>query len=386
MNVCKLTGDYYYYKDPIGYGSFSIIYKGYKITDPSKLLAIKRITKIIDMKYFHNEVELMKKLDHPNILKLFDVVKTNGAIYLILEYCNSGDLSGYIQNDKTHSNDYKYFQQIFLGLEYLYKNKILHRDIKPHNILIKDGIIKISDFGFAKAFEKNELITTFCGSPLYMAPEIIKDKEYNLKSDIWSLGVIIFELFTKKHPYYVDSKQLLWMKIKNGIQINYSDIKSFEIIDILKNMLVDDPVKRSDWDVIFRQFKMIDINDLESGSDMGEEMIFDMEYDVSHNSNIVQSEIIPKKQKQCDMSFSVNEQTNCESFMYESEEYKIISRSAPNQMAKSYLENYIKEKNKETTGQQAIPILGNEPPSTPSLVNSIISKSVKTVKSYFPSW
>ena len=78
MNVCKLTGDYYYYKDPIGYGSFSIIYKGYKLSNPSQCLAIKRITKIIDMKYFHNEVELMKKLDHPNILKLYDVVKIKG--------------------------------------------------------------------------------------------------------------------------------------------------------------------------------------------------------------------------------------------------------------------------------------------------------------------
>ena len=225
MNVCKLTGDYYYYKDPIGYGSFSIIYKGYNITDPTKSLAIKRITKIIDMKYFHNEVDLMKKLDHPNILKLYDVVKNNGSVYLILEYCNSGDLSGYIQNDKNYSNNYSYFEQIFKGLEYLYKNKILHRDIKPHNILVKDGVIKISDFGFAKAFEKNELITTFCGSPLYMAPEIIKNKEYNLKSDIWSLGVIIYELFTKKHPYYVDSKQHLWLKIKKGIIIDYSEIK-----------------------------------------------------------------------------------------------------------------------------------------------------------------
>ena len=85
MNVSKLNDQYYYYKEPIGYGSFSIIYKGYSIHS-SKPLAIKRITKIIDMKYFHNEVDLMKQLDHPNILKLYDVVKTNGNIYLILEY------------------------------------------------------------------------------------------------------------------------------------------------------------------------------------------------------------------------------------------------------------------------------------------------------------
>ena len=386
MNVCKLTGDYYYYKDPIGYGSFSIIYKGYNIADPTKALAIKRITKIIDMKYFHNEVDLMKKLDHPNILKLYDVVKNNGSVYLILEYCNSGDLSGYIQNDKNYSNNYTYFEQIFKGLEYLYKNKILHRDIKPHNILVKDGVIKISDFGFAKAFEKNELITTFCGSPLYMAPEIIKNKEYNLKSDIWSLGVIIYELFTKKHPYYVDSKQHLWMKIKKGIIIDYTEIKNESIVNILKKMLVDEPNQRADWDIIFNLLNELDIEDLRSDSDIADdEMIFDMETDINPDSSIFHSEIIPKKPKYNDISYSVNAHTNSESFLYESDEYKIISRSAPNQMAKSYLENYIKEKNKQATGQ-AIPILGNEPSQNQSMVNSIISKSVKTVRSYFSGW
>tara|TARA_Y100000389_G_scaffold108468_1_gene105617 strand:+ start:894 stop:2054 length:1161 start_codon:yes stop_codon:yes gene_type:complete len=386
MNVCKLTGDYYYYKDPIGYGSFSIIYKGYNITDPTKSLAIKRITKIIDMKYFHNEVDLMKKLDHPNILKLYDVVKNNGSVYLILEYCNSGDLSGYIQNDKNYSNNYSYFEQIFKGLEYLYKNKILHRDIKPHNILVKDGVIKISDFGFAKAFEKNELITTFCGSPLYMAPEIIKNKEYNLKSDIWSLGVIIYELFTKKHPYYVDSKQHLWLKIKKGIIIDYSEIKNESIVNILKKMLVDEPDDRADWEIIFSLLNELDFDDFRSDSDIAEdELIFDMETDINPDSSVVHSEIIPKKPKYNDISYSVNVHTNSESFLYESDEYKIISRSAPNQMAKSYLENYIKEKNKQTT-RQAIPILGNEPAQNQSVVNSFISKSVKTVKSYFSGW
>ena len=110
-----------------------------------------------------------------------------------------------------------------------------------------------------------------------------------------------------------------------------------------------------------------------------------MESDINPDSSVVHSEIIPKKPKYNDMSYSVNTHTNCESFMYESDEYKIISRSAPNQMAKSYLENYIKEKNKQVTGQ-AIPILGNEPTQSQSVVNSIISKSVKTVRSYFSGW
>ena len=85
MDVCKLNGEYYYYKEPIGYGSFSIIYKGYHVKNRTPY-AIKQITKIVDMKYFNNEVDLMKQLDHPNILKLYDVIRANGKIYLILEY------------------------------------------------------------------------------------------------------------------------------------------------------------------------------------------------------------------------------------------------------------------------------------------------------------
>lgn len=385
MNVCKLTGDYFYYKDPIGYGSFSIIYKGYNISEPTKSLAIKRITKIIDMKYFHNEVDLMKKLDHPNILKLYDVVKTNGSIYLILEYCNCGDLSNYIQKDTNNSHDFKYFNQIFKGLEYLYRNRILHRDIKPHNILIKDGIIKISDFGFAKSFEKNELITTFCGSPLYMAPEIIKDKEYNLKSDIWSLGVIIYELFTKKHPYYVESKKMLWSKIKHGIVINYSEIKNEQIIELLQKMLIDDPNERSDWEVVFKTLHTIETFDNKrSLYDCSDDMMFQMD-ELNNSSIMARSEIIPRKSQLNDISFSVNPSSNNDSFLFESDDYKIISRSAPNQLAKSYLENYIKEKN-NTADKEIIPILGNEPGKSKSLVNSILEKSMKTVKSYFSGW
>jgi len=380
MNVCKLTDNYYYYKEPIGFGSFSIIYKGYKLNSPVPL-AIKCITKIIDMRYFHNEVELMKKVDHPNILKLFDVVKMSGKIYLILEYCNSGDLSSYISNSNSRRDDLKYFQQIFLGLEYLYDKKILHRDIKPHNILIKNGVIKISDFGFAKAFEKNELITTFCGSPLYMAPEIIKDKEYNSKSDIWSLGVIIYELFARIHPYYVDSRQMLWDKIKTGIVVDYSPIANEDIVELLSIMLIDDPDNRIDWDVLFNTFRAMNYNE----EPEADECIFNMESDSDTYPNMTQSEIVPKKYNFDDVSYSVNIDTNDNSLILQNDDYRIISRSAPNNLGKSYMENYIKDGPRKTA-VQTIPILGNSPSATPASISSILSKSIKTVRSMISFW
>jgi serine/threonine protein kinase len=377
MNVSKLTEKYFFYNEPIGYGSFSIIYKGYN-THSHNLIAIKQITKIIDKRYFNNEVALMKNLDHPNILKLYDVIRKKDTIYLILEYCNCGDLSQYIASSEN-KNNIKYLYNILFGLEYLYKNRILHRDVKPHNILIHNGLIKISDFGFAKAFEKNELITTFCGSPLYMAPEIIKNKEYNSKSDIWSLGVIIFELFTKKHPYYTESKNILWEKIKNGIIVDYLNIDYPEIVEILKKMLIDDPKLRIDWDGLFNYnsiIKNLYIDNYDNDND--NDMIFDME-DLSYNKSITHSVIIPK-QKPNMIAYSIDYREFNKSSFIETEDYTVFSRSAPN-MGKSYMENYINKKTKEDY-KDSIPILGSEP-EVKHPISSMLDKSYRVFENMF---
>ena len=176
MSISILNNNYYYYTEAIGFGSFSTIFKGADYNN-NEVIAIKKINKIIDKRHFDNEIRLMKSLNHNNILKLHDVIhKSKKEIYFVLEYCSGGDLSYYIESGIT-SSDTKYFYEILEALEYLFHNDILHRDIKPQNILISNNSIKISDFGFAKSFEKNELITTFCGSPLYMAPEIILNRE-----------------------------------------------------------------------------------------------------------------------------------------------------------------------------------------------------------------
>lgn len=245
----KSLGDYYYNTQPIGQGSFSLIYQGYRIKDKKKI-AIKKFTKLIENKYINSEIDLMKNLDNINILKLYEVIKTKKNLYLIIEYCNEGDLGNYIKK-KDNSNDYNFIYQLISGLKYLYSNNILHRDIKPQNILIHNNIIKICDFGFAKDIKDNDLINTFCGSPLYMAPEIIEIGEYTEKADIWSLGVLIYEILFKKHPY--PSKNHFELKkniINNNININ------FELIDknlgyILEKILDKNPKKRISWNEIF---------------------------------------------------------------------------------------------------------------------------------------
>mgnify|MGYP001301666269 FL=1 len=370
METTKLSKEIFYYNEPIGFGSFSIIYRG-KRFNSSRNLAVKRITKIIDKKYFNREIKLMKSFSHPNILKLYDFVKKDKGLFLILEYCESGDLSQYIKN-KIYTYDDKYFYEIFNGLEYLFNNNILHRDIKPQNILITDNTIKISDFGFAKTFEKNELISTVCGSPLYMAPEIIKNKQYNHKSDIWSLGVIIFELFTKKHPYYTTSKKKLITNIKNGIKINYTFINDDKLINLLKKILNENPEKRISWDNLFNEFH--NYKDKKRKMSFEQDLLFDMDLDFDYNKNITNS-VVFKKNKQNDLSTSLNLNEFNEIKNYE--DCKIISRSAPNKLGRSYLKNYIINKKSQNKNND-MPILAKTPPINNSGIFGSLSKSIKS--------
>jgi serine/threonine-protein kinase ULK/ATG1 len=160
----------------------------------------------------------MKKLNHPNIAKFYDVIYDNDKVYIAMEYCNGGDLAKYITKNKK-VNDHTFFHEIIEGIKYLHKNKIIHRDIKPATFLIHDNHIKITDFGFSKILKNNELVNTFCGSPLYMAPDVLKHNKYSYNSDIWSMGVILYELITKRHPYYETQAVDLMNRVDNGHNI-----------------------------------------------------------------------------------------------------------------------------------------------------------------------
>ena len=372
MNVCKLDREYYYINEPIGFGSFSIIYKGYKYEDNSPV-AIKLITKIVDPKYFENEVKIMRKINHDNILKLYKVIKKNDKIYLILEYCNGGDLSNYIKN-RINSYDNKFFHQILEGLKYLYNHKILHRDIKPQNILIHNNNIKISDFGFAKSFEKTELITTFCGSPLYMAPEILKDRKYTAKSDIWSLGVLLFELLSKTHPYACNSRNELWLMAKdNKFTINYSKINNYCKQQYISNLLQYNLEDRYNWEQVFEE-KSTFRERLFSG-----ENFRSSEIPINTVNNISQSVIISPNNCLKNNFHSVLEIKNNDSYFQRHDDCTIYSRSAPNSLGLSYLENYINNK-KDNNEKKSLPIIENSPDIKPK---SYLDMSINAFKNFF---
>lgn len=231
-------------QEKIGDGQTSIVYKG---VYNNEIVAIKKLYK---KKYISQEINILQKLHHENIVNYIEHIDD----CLILEYCNLGNLTDYSSNNFLTEKTTKYlFKQLFNGLKYLYNNHILHRDLKPDNILLHNShskvILKIADFNFAKS--KIDLNHTTCGTPLYMAPEIIFTNNYTDKCDLWSCGIILYECVYNKHPFDpVHTIDQLLKKIKRPIEYNYN--VSNECIDLMKKLLQINPEKRINWENVFR--------------------------------------------------------------------------------------------------------------------------------------
>jgi len=165
-----------------------------------------------------------------------------------LEYCPNGDLSTFFNKNKgiSESEAKGYLKQLSEGLKYLIDNNIFHRDLKPQNILIdKNNILKITDFGFAKTINSYEISETFCGSPLYMAPEILTYQKYTDSADLWSVGVIMYEMIFGFTPYTGNNLYNLVSNIKNNDLIIPNSKKiSYECKDLLFSLLQKEPSQR----------------------------------------------------------------------------------------------------------------------------------------------
>ena len=237
----KQINNYIYDSNYIGKGTFSKVYIGYKNDNSEKKYAIKKIYKKSDSKYIKYvklEIEIMNKLNHQNIIKLYETIDTEKYVFLILELCDT-DLYTYINNNRIDESTTKFIiKQIIEAIKYIMDNNIVHRDLKPHNILINKETkqIKICDFGFAKEFKDTLLSDTVCGSPLYMAPELLQNQKYNIKSDIWSIGIIMYEIVMKDHPFKSNNISDLIHKINNNKPILTGSNFSYECKELIKKI------------------------------------------------------------------------------------------------------------------------------------------------------
>lgn len=249
-------------EERLGRGSSATVYLGYhrkkKIKVAVKKFEIPPNNPRVKRRA-HREFELLRKLKHPNIIRLYDFhydMKKND-IYLFLEYCPRGSMrtflgkGGYIDENNTK----RLLKQLCSALNYLMKMGIYHRDMKPQNLLLsKNYNLKISDFGLATMNMKGTF-RRLCGSPLYMAPEILTSSSYNKRSDLWSIGIVLFEFLFGHHPFKkMNGFAELVHFVRDGVDIEIppsSRPKNVNIsdscADLLKKLLVTDPDQRMKW-------------------------------------------------------------------------------------------------------------------------------------------
>lgn len=264
-----VVGGAYIMENEIGRGSFATVYKGYRADDKSQHIAIKAVarSKLKNKKLLENleiEIAILKKIKHPHIVGLMDCERTSTDFYLVMEYCALGDLTFLIRRRKElmenhpllrsvfekypppseHHNGLhrafvlSYLQQLASSLKFLRSKNLVHRDIKPQNLLLATPlvgyhdsktfhdmgfvgiynlpILKIADFGFARFLPNTSLAETLCGSPLYMAPEILNYQKYNAKADLWSVGTVLYEMSCGKPPFKASNHLELFKKIKRA--------------------------------------------------------------------------------------------------------------------------------------------------------------------------
>ncbi len=232
----------------LGSGSFGNVYLvRHKVTNAE--YAIKAIdkrnkTNIEEKPYFKREVEVMYKIHHPNVVKLYGHFEDNNYCYFIMEYISKGNVYNLLPTDKKKRLSTKVsasiIKDVISAIYFLHNMKppIIHRDIKPENVLLSDGLVaKLTDFGWSNYIQEDEKRTTVCGTPIYLAPEILEEKGHDEAVDIWCIGVLLFELTTAAVPFEgndIDTlkENILKLKITWPKDIN-TDAKNL-IMKILK--------------------------------------------------------------------------------------------------------------------------------------------------------
>ncbi|XP_068643922.1 serine/threonine-protein kinase ATG1c-like [Aristolochia californica] len=258
----RVIGDYIVGRQ-IGSGSFSTVWHGRHRVHGTEVAIKEIIMERLNKKLqdsLVSEIVILKKINHPNIIRLHEIIETTGRIHLVLEYCRGGDLSVYIQRHGSvpEATAKYYMQQLAAGLLILRENNLIHRDLKPQNLLLLTNdnysVMKIADFGFARSLQPRGLAETLCGSPLYMAPEIMQLQKYDAKADLWSVGTILFQLVTGKTPFTGNNQIQLLQNIMKSNELHFPADKkdlSSDCLDLCQKLLRRNPVERLTFEEFF---------------------------------------------------------------------------------------------------------------------------------------
>ncbi|CAD8054262.1 unnamed protein product [Paramecium primaurelia] len=243
----------------LGKGSYGTVYFGremntqlpvaLKVIDHSKTQNYTQLYQSL-----HKEIEIMKKLKHSNIVELYEVYSTPNNTYLVQEYCNGPDLKQYLSEKKILEEDQaiKMIKQIANGLKEIVSNNFIHRDLKPANILMHDGQCKIGDFGFSRPLPSECVMESLVGTPLYMAPQILTKQQYTSKCDVWSLGLIFYEMLFGTLPWMATNYMELIYRINNcKLTFPKNNKISKESLSFIQGCLHKDEVQRFSWNEVF---------------------------------------------------------------------------------------------------------------------------------------
>ncbi|XP_053662959.1 serine/threonine-protein kinase ULK3 [Anopheles marshallii] len=260
MSETKITE--YKLLERLGSGTYAIVYRAMKKTT-NEILAVKVMAKSklshSAMDNIISEISLLKRLKHRHIVEMRDFLWDDENIYILMEYCNAGNLSSYIKQNRTldEGTCRRFLQQLALALRYMRQNDVSHLDLKPANLLLtkESGTytLKVGDFGFAQRLKLNQENTTVKGSPLYMAPEILLNTSYGPAADLWSVGVILYECLFGKAPYSSTSLHELAGRIHRNdpITIPGRPAISSDCRQLLTSLLQRDPARRITFEKFF---------------------------------------------------------------------------------------------------------------------------------------
>ncbi|KAM9711122.1 serine/threonine-protein kinase ULK3 isoform 3-T3 [Dama dama] len=262
----------------LGSGTYATVYKAYAKKDTREVVAIKCVAKKslnkASVENLLTEIEILKGIRHPHIVQLKDFQWDSDNIYLIMEFCAGGDLSRFIHTRRILPEKVArvFMQQLASALQFLHERNISHLDLKPQNILLSSlekPHLKLADFGFAQHMSPRDEKHVLRGSPLYMAPEMVCQRQYDARVDLWSVGVILYEALFGQPPFASRSFSELEEKIRSNrvIELPLRPQLSQDCRDLLQRLLERDPSRRISFQDFFAH-PWVDLEHMPSGESL----------------------------------------------------------------------------------------------------------------------